>query len=153
MTARPCQQRLTCVFRILHMRRVKLFQTKYFLNYLKALNRKLKIVQNYIVRTKLTAIHCSKSYSSTVPALFTISDTCPYSFTTLLKLSIKHTLLHIKIKLSLSLVRSMKVVCGYHDMSSSLEYCHGFVSSPDPKGHVSYCYHWASVVRLSSVCR
>jgi len=23
------------------------------------------------------------------------------------------------------------------------------ISSPDPKGHVSYCYHWASVVRLS----
>ena len=22
-------------------------------------------------------------------------------------------------------------------------------SSPDPKGHVSYCHHWASVVRLS----
>ena len=21
-----------------------------------------------------------------------------------------------------------------------------FISSPDPKGHVSYCYHWASVV-------
>ena len=22
-------------------------------------------------------------------------------------------------------------------------------NSPDPKGHVSYCYHWVSVVRLS----
>ena len=23
------------------------------------------------------------------------------------------------------------------------------ISSPDPRGHLSYCYHWASVVRLS----
>jgi len=28
------------------------------------------------------------------------------------------------------------------------------ISSPDPKGHVSHCYHWASVVcRPSSVVR
>ena len=34
----------------------------------------------------------------------------------------------------------------YFTLNSSENSIYSFFSSPDPKGHVSYCHHWASVV-------
>ena len=57
----------------------------------------------------------------------------------------------VAFSLALSILPNIKLICLYVGQKLKSEkktdQYQIIVSSPDPKCHVSYCYHWASVVR------